>query len=70
MNRLFDNDGRFMDSTLRLWPGLLALAILLNLFELALRKWGGIVESFRRPDARKPGLPPISRHMPARAVNV
>jgi hypothetical protein len=50
VNRLFDNDGRFMDSTLRLWPGLLALAILLNLFELALRKWGGIVESFRRPE--------------------
>jgi uncharacterized membrane protein/uncharacterized protein YegL len=49
---LFDNGGRSMDSTLRLWPGLLALAILLNLIELALRKWGGIVESFLRPAQR------------------
>jgi uncharacterized membrane protein/uncharacterized protein YegL len=47
IRQLFDSGGRYVDSTLRLWPGLLALAILLNLVELALRKWGGIIESFR-----------------------
>jgi hypothetical protein len=45
---LFDNGGQSLDSTLRLWPGLLALAILLNMIELALRKWGGIVQTLRR----------------------
>ena len=49
IRQLFDNGGRSIDSTMRLWPGLLALALLLNLIELALRKWGGIMESFRRP---------------------
>ena len=43
---LFDSGGKFVDSTVRMWPGLLALALLLNLVELALRKWKGIVESF------------------------
>jgi hypothetical protein len=43
---LFDAGGRYTQSTLRLWPGLLALAILLNLIELALRKWKGIIEGF------------------------
>ena len=47
VSQLFDNGGKSLDSSLRLWPGLLALAILLNLIELAMRKWGGIVESFR-----------------------
>jgi uncharacterized membrane protein/uncharacterized protein YegL len=50
VRQLFDSSGRYVDSTMRLWPGLLALAILLNLIELALRKWGGIVESFRRSE--------------------
>jgi Mg-chelatase subunit ChlD len=50
VRQLFDSGGRYVDSTLRLWPGLLALAILLNLVELALRKWGGIIESFRRSE--------------------
>ena len=38
---------------MRLWPGLLALALILNLIELAMRKWRGIVESFRgsRPES-------------------
>jgi hypothetical protein len=43
---LFDAGGKYTQSTLRLWPGLLALAILLNLVELALRKWKGIIEGF------------------------
>ncbi len=42
---VFDAGGRNIASTLRLWPGLLALAVLLNLIELVLRKWPGI---FRR----------------------
>ena len=43
---LFDSGGRYTESTLRLWPGLLAVAILLNLIELALRKWKGIIQGF------------------------
>ena len=31
--------------TNQLWPGLLALAILLNLAELILRKWKGLAET-------------------------
>ena len=45
--QLFDNGGKYIDSTLRLWPGLLALALVLNLIELCLRKWRGILESLR-----------------------
>ena len=30
---------------MRLWPGLLALALALNLIELLLRKWKGLLES-------------------------
>jgi len=51
VRQLFDNSGLSIDSTMRLWPGLLALALLLNLIELCLRKWGGIVESFRHQPA-------------------
>jgi hypothetical protein len=49
LSQVFDSAGRFIDSTMRLWPGLLANAILFNLIELAMRKWRGIVESIRRP---------------------
>ena len=42
---VFEGGGRSLASTLRLWPGFLGLAILLNLAELVLRKWAGI---FRR----------------------
>ena len=35
-----------------LWPGLLSLAILLNLAELVLRKWKGVLEALHlRPQA-------------------
>jgi len=34
---------RSMAATLALWPGLLAFAIVLNLFELLLRKWKGVL---------------------------
>lgn len=47
LNRVFDGNGGYVDSTMRLWPGLLALAVLLNLIELAMRKWRGIVDSLR-----------------------
>ncbi|MEO8025033.1 MAG: VWA domain-containing protein [Bryobacteraceae bacterium] len=39
---VFSATGRSIASSIRLWPGLLALAILLNLAELVLRKWKGI----------------------------
>jgi Ca-activated chloride channel family protein len=47
VKQLFDNGGKYIDSTMRLWPGLLAIALLLNLIELAMRKWRGIIESIR-----------------------
>jgi hypothetical protein len=39
---VFDPAGRSVPSTMRLWPGLLALAIALNLAELIVRKWRGL----------------------------
>ncbi len=47
--QVFDAGGRSIESTARLWPVLLVLAILLNLLELVMRKWRGIVESIRGP---------------------
>jgi Mg-chelatase subunit ChlD len=41
---VFDAAGRTIPSSVRLWPGLLALAILLDLTELILRKWKGLME--------------------------
>jgi Ca-activated chloride channel homolog len=41
---VFDAGGRSVPSTLRLWPGLLAAAILLNLVEVFMRKWHGIFQ--------------------------
>lgn len=40
---VFDAGGRAIATSVRLWPGLLALAVLLNLAEVILRKWPGIV---------------------------
>ena len=45
--QLFDSGGKYVDSTMRLWPGLLAIAVLLNLIELCMRKWRGILETLR-----------------------
>ncbi len=42
---VFDTAGRSIRSTMDLWPGLLALAILMNLAELVLRKWKGLLEA-------------------------
>ncbi|HET8548673.1 MAG TPA: VWA domain-containing protein [Bryobacteraceae bacterium] len=41
---VFDTGGRSVPSTLRLWPGLLALAVLLNLTELIMRKWSTVAD--------------------------
>jgi uncharacterized membrane protein len=41
LNTIFDSTGRAIPATLDLWPFLMALAIALNLAELALRKLGG-----------------------------
>jgi uncharacterized protein YegL len=43
----FETSGQSIESTARLWPLLLSLAILLNIVELVMRKWRGIVESVR-----------------------
>ena len=56
VRELFDSGGRYMESTMRLWPALLSLAILLNLIELAQRKWRGIIESIRKPRAQETRL--------------
>ncbi|MCU1259472.1 MAG: von Willebrand factor, type, partial [Bryobacterales bacterium] len=45
--QIFDSGGRFVPGSLQLWPGLLGLAILLNLIELVLRKWRGLLEALR-----------------------
>ena len=44
----FDVGGRSIRSTMELWPGLLALALALNLAELILRKWKGVLAALRR----------------------
>ena len=44
IKKLFDAGGRSVPSVMRLWPGLLALAIALNLAELILRKWRGVFQ--------------------------
>ncbi len=45
--QVFDTGGRSIRSVMELWPALLVLAILLNLVELILRKWRGILEALR-----------------------
>jgi hypothetical protein len=42
VKQVFDPSGRSVASTVRLWPGLLALALGLNLAEVILRKWRGL----------------------------
>ena len=42
---VFDAAGKSVAVTMELWPGLLALAVLLNLAELILRKWKGLMEA-------------------------
>jgi Ca-activated chloride channel family protein len=59
LNTVFDAGGRSIRATLELWPGLLALAIALNVAELILRKWRGLLDSLRlarRTEAVEPGV--------------
>ncbi|MBI2680094.1 MAG: VWA domain-containing protein [Candidatus Solibacter usitatus] len=46
---MFQAGGRSVASSMELWPGLLALALLLNLAELFLRKGRGLLASWRQP---------------------
>ncbi|MGH9660489.1 MAG: glutamine amidotransferase, partial [Bryobacteraceae bacterium] len=48
---VFDAGGRSVPSTMRLWPGLLGLAVVLNLVELMLRKGRGVLEALRGESA-------------------
>ena len=43
--QVFDAGNRSIRTTMEIWPGLLALALLLNLAELLLRKWKGVLEA-------------------------
>ena len=49
---VFQATGRAVPATLRLWPGLLALAVILNIVELILRKWRGLLTFFQKPAAQ------------------
>ncbi len=42
--QVFDSGGQSTPSTIRLWPGLLAFAVVLNFLELFARKWKGLRE--------------------------
>jgi hypothetical protein len=44
-SNIFESSGRSVATVMDLWPGLLALAVLLNLIELILRKWKGLLEA-------------------------
>jgi Ca-activated chloride channel homolog len=52
---VFDAGGRSIRTTMNLWPGLLALALALNLAELILRKWKGVVEALHLGHAAAAG---------------
>jgi uncharacterized protein YegL len=43
--QVFDAGNRSIRATMEIWPGLLALALVLNLAELVLRKWKGVLEA-------------------------
>ena len=47
LNSMFDAGGRAIPAALELWPGLLGLALALNVAELILRKWRGLLDGLR-----------------------
>ncbi len=49
-SQVFDAEGRSLPTTIRFWPGLLVLALLLNLAEVFLRKGPGVLAWLRRSD--------------------
>jgi uncharacterized membrane protein len=42
---VFEAGGRSIPAKMELWPGMLALALALNLLELVMRKWKGLLEA-------------------------
>jgi hypothetical protein len=52
VQQMFDAGRRSVRGIMQLWPALLALAILLNLAELILRKWRGLLAVGRRTEPR------------------
>jgi Ca-activated chloride channel family protein len=57
---VFDPAGRGIRTTMNLWPGLLAIAVLLNLIELILRKWKGVLDALHlrpQPQAGQASAP-------------
>jgi Ca-activated chloride channel homolog len=53
--QVFDAGGRSLPSTVRLWPPLLGLAVLLTLAELIFRKWPSIKPQLQRVAGRSAG---------------
>lgn len=49
---VWNTGGRSVASSMRLWPGLVALGIVLNLAEILLRKWDGIRQTLFMRSAR------------------
>jgi hypothetical protein len=49
--QVFDAGKRSIRATMEIWPGLLALALVLNLAELVLRKWKGVLEALHLGEA-------------------
>jgi len=45
---IFQSTGRTVPANVRLWPGLLALAVAANVVELMLRKWKGLLQYFKK----------------------
>jgi uncharacterized membrane protein len=56
--QVFDAGGRGIRSTMDVWPGLLGLAVLLNLAELALRKWKGLLDALQWLGTERPKYGP------------
>jgi Ca-activated chloride channel homolog len=48
VSAIFDGGAHPINTTWRLWPGLLGLAIALSLAELIVRKWPGLIAGFQR----------------------
>ena len=51
--QVFDAGNRSIRATMEIWPGLLALALLLNLAELVLRKWKGVLEALHLGETKE-----------------
>ena len=47
-DQVFDGGGKSVSTTIELWPAMLAFALLLNLTELVVRKWRGILQTVER----------------------